>query len=404
MKALQHILTIVITLVISTTALAQTMNNVQYLMEQGKYTEAAKQLRPLADGGNAEAQTMAARLFFDGKGVNKNEAQGVKYADMAAKQGYEEAVLLLVNHYNSLGNKQKLYETLIRYTEMHPQLLKGQTGFWLSLAYMMGEGVAPDTIKACEILEHIESIDELLIQVTGLGAAYFTGKAKQAGVATMSDYYQKTRDPRFRKWVLGMMDTLDGDKQSVWYEFWRNEQANGYKPIAAIVSHWAEEGKGTERNLLVAKYLAWMASDMGDTYGKQRYQYLLKNSDFEEGEIRPEGIVIGTYGPNEAIVMMRTPIRMDRSGGKVMSDGHYHFSYEPGCTIGGRKWFRPVENDYKKLLIYLKDYGMEMPKGFVAGDGIYNISSDGRLIHSRQMKGSDYKWKLPVYLVTTIKK
>ncbi|MBQ9640161.1 MAG: sel1 repeat family protein [Bacteroidaceae bacterium] len=58
---------------------------------KGNYTEAAKCLRPLADGGNAEAQTLAAQLFFEGKGVTKNEAQGVKYATQAAKQGHEDS-------------------------------------------------------------------------------------------------------------------------------------------------------------------------------------------------------------------------------------------------------------------------------------------------------------------------
>ena len=48
---------------------AQSLSYVKSLMEQGMYLDAAKRLRPLADGGNAEAQVMAAQLFFEGKGV-----------------------------------------------------------------------------------------------------------------------------------------------------------------------------------------------------------------------------------------------------------------------------------------------------------------------------------------------
>ena len=51
---------------------AQSMQMAKYYYEQGKYLEAAKQLRPLADGGNAEAQCMAAGMFFEGKGIQKN--------------------------------------------------------------------------------------------------------------------------------------------------------------------------------------------------------------------------------------------------------------------------------------------------------------------------------------------
>ena len=70
------------------TVQAQSIYMARQYYEQGRYLDAAKQLRPLADGGNAEAQSMAARLFFEGKGVQRNVTQGVKYAQMALKQGY----------------------------------------------------------------------------------------------------------------------------------------------------------------------------------------------------------------------------------------------------------------------------------------------------------------------------
>ena len=46
---------------------AQSLNRVKTLLEQGQYREAAVMLRPLADGGNAEAQFIAAQLFFEVK-------------------------------------------------------------------------------------------------------------------------------------------------------------------------------------------------------------------------------------------------------------------------------------------------------------------------------------------------
>ena len=102
---------------------AQSLSYVKSLMEQGMYLDAAKRLRPLADGGNAEAQVMAAQLFFEGKGVAKNNAQGLKYATLAANQGNEEAIMLLVNYYWN-SNPSKAYEVLKNYTEKHPYLKK----------------------------------------------------------------------------------------------------------------------------------------------------------------------------------------------------------------------------------------------------------------------------------------
>ena len=394
-----------LTLFLATAAQAQTMYNVQYWMEQGNYTEAAKCLRPLADGGNAEAQTLAAQLFFEGKGVTKNEAQGVKYATQAAKQGHEEAVMLLANHYDKQGQKQKAVGVLKEYTNLFPQLLKSAPGLWLGYAYILGDGVTPDSLKACEILDQQENLGETLIKNTALGEPYWNCKAKQAGVSSLSAYYQKTRNPQFREWVLGIMDVLDSEKQKVWYELWRNEQANGYKPIAAIVSHWAETGKGTKRDLFVAKYLAWQAADQGDAYGKQRYQYLLRNTEFVEGEIRPEGIVIDTYGPKIAVVMQLVPYNSDWSTTKVASvEFGGHLYKESGYTSNGLTWYRATNDDYSRLIQWMKTYDMEVPSGFVWGDGLFLISNEQVKKVRTKLKNSDYSWRLPAYLVTIIKR
>ena len=73
MKALKLFFTISVLSFCFSTGNAQSLSYAKSLIEQGKYLEAAKQLRPLADGGNAEAQYLAATLFFDGKGVSRSE-------------------------------------------------------------------------------------------------------------------------------------------------------------------------------------------------------------------------------------------------------------------------------------------------------------------------------------------
>lgn len=95
----KRILVAIAALLISVSVLqAQTIGQIKQMIEQGQYKQAAIKLRPMADQGNVEAQYLAATLFFDGKGVNKSEAQGVKYATMAADKGYIEAVILLLHH------------------------------------------------------------------------------------------------------------------------------------------------------------------------------------------------------------------------------------------------------------------------------------------------------------------
>ncbi len=104
---------------------AQSMYMAKQYYNQGKYLEAAKQLRPLADGGNAEAQTMAAKMFFEGKGVTKSNDQGVKYATLAADQGYEDAILLLADYYTA-KDRQKAVNLLKTSLEKFPRLKDGK--------------------------------------------------------------------------------------------------------------------------------------------------------------------------------------------------------------------------------------------------------------------------------------
>ena len=78
---------------------AQSLSTVESLLQQGRYTEAAKQLRPLADRGNAKAQLYAAQLFFEGKGVTKSEAQGIKYAKLAAAQGNDDVAMMMLKEW-----------------------------------------------------------------------------------------------------------------------------------------------------------------------------------------------------------------------------------------------------------------------------------------------------------------
>ena len=130
---------------------AQSVSYAKSLIEQGNYLEAAKQLRPLADGGNAEAQYLAATLFFEGKGVSKNDLQGVKYATLSANQGNTDAMILLADHHKGNGQLQNYYATLEHYVTRHPYLRKEFVGLRLAECYMRGWGVEQDEETAWEM-------------------------------------------------------------------------------------------------------------------------------------------------------------------------------------------------------------------------------------------------------------
>ncbi|MBQ9637342.1 MAG: sel1 repeat family protein [Prevotella sp.] len=132
-------LLLLITLLMTSNIYAQSLYTAKSYIEQGRYLDAAKQLRPLADGGNAEAQYLAAKLFFEGKGVQKNEQQGIKYATLSADQGYTDAILIIFNYYGeTMKERKKALSILTTYMEKLPNLKTGIIGYLAGLYYQLG--------------------------------------------------------------------------------------------------------------------------------------------------------------------------------------------------------------------------------------------------------------------------
>ena len=56
--------------------------------ERGDYVTALKELRPLAEQGDAEAQIGLARMYFLGQGVSQDYDKAMKWLQNAAEQGH----------------------------------------------------------------------------------------------------------------------------------------------------------------------------------------------------------------------------------------------------------------------------------------------------------------------------
>lgn len=162
MKTIKLFATALAMLVLPSMATAQSLDYAKSLYEQGEYLRAAKELRPLAEGGDAEAQCMVAGMFFEGKGVNKNEQQGITYATRAAEQGNVDAVTLLATHYDEVGNPQSMYKTLEYYTtQKFPDMMKQQPGAMLIGCLMEGKGVAKDEERAWQMAKKTPLYDQI---------------------------------------------------------------------------------------------------------------------------------------------------------------------------------------------------------------------------------------------------
>jgi len=60
-------------------------------VERGDYATAIQEWRPLAEQGDADAQTLIGMMYNEGLGVPKNDAEAVKWYRKAAEQGVAQA-------------------------------------------------------------------------------------------------------------------------------------------------------------------------------------------------------------------------------------------------------------------------------------------------------------------------
>ena len=251
MKRIKKLAMMLILWSISVMTHAQSMNMAKYYYENGKYLEAAKQLRPLADGGDAEAQYMASELFYYGMGVQRSEAQSNKYLTLAADQGYEKAIELLVTRLAKKGDK-RAYSTAKKYIERHPYLAKDTVGFIMGALLVEGKCGAPkDEDAGWKILEKTNNFNEELKNF-GKASRYWEYKAEKAGKKSIDDlaeqYYILGYKDKFNKvdsclqWLYDTNEKLTAraDSGSVWA---MNQLAIQYnkKGDKALALSWARK-------------------------------------------------------------------------------------------------------------------------------------------------------------------
>ena len=56
------------------------------------YTYTVRQLLPLAEQGNSDAQNNLGNMYYEGRGVRKDEQEAVRWIKKAARQGNKAAI------------------------------------------------------------------------------------------------------------------------------------------------------------------------------------------------------------------------------------------------------------------------------------------------------------------------
>ena len=73
-------------------------------MKNRDHEEAVKLFRVAAENGDKFSQHCLGVMLYKGQGVKKNYTEGFKWLDLAAKQGYSQAILdLSIMKYHKIG-------------------------------------------------------------------------------------------------------------------------------------------------------------------------------------------------------------------------------------------------------------------------------------------------------------
>jgi Sel1 repeat len=116
--------------------------------QKGNYEAAIRIARPLAESGNARAQSLLGRMYSRGRGLPHDEVEAVNWLRRAAEQGDAVAEFTLGNLYAEGKGVPQDYVEAARLYRLAAERGDPQAQYNLGLAYAKGEGVAQDNVSA----------------------------------------------------------------------------------------------------------------------------------------------------------------------------------------------------------------------------------------------------------------
>ena len=144
-------------------------------LRKGDYAAAAKELRPLAEHGDAEAQYRIGRMYQYGAGYPTDKAQAVAWYKKAAAQNHTAAPQDLGVMYATGDGVPKDEAQAVQWFRKAAELGNLVAQYNLGLMYAKGAGIKKDDTRAVEWFRKAAAQGEIDAQVK-LGVAYENGQ------------------------------------------------------------------------------------------------------------------------------------------------------------------------------------------------------------------------------------
>lgn len=138
------------------------------------FTDDLADLKATARKGDAPAQTILGSIYSSGRGVDRDEKEGLKWARLAADQGYAPAQWLVGDIYGEgIGVDKDEKERVKWYRKAADQGL-AVTQYNLGVCYLAGQGVDKDEAEAVRWFRKAAAQDNAIAQ-NDLGMCLFNG-------------------------------------------------------------------------------------------------------------------------------------------------------------------------------------------------------------------------------------
>lgn len=115
---------------------------------QGDYAAALREWRPLASGGDANAQTMLGAMYESGKGVSQDHRAAVRWYRLAADQGNAIAQINLGMLYDSGRGVPQDYKEAAKWFRLAAEQGFARAQYNLGVMYASGQGVPQSRVIA----------------------------------------------------------------------------------------------------------------------------------------------------------------------------------------------------------------------------------------------------------------
>ena len=142
------IITLVFVMTLNSPVAAQVSTKGLAALEAYDYATALEELLPLAEQGDARAQSFLGGMYALGTGVLQDYAEAVKWYRLAAEQGNVSAQVSLAFAFHSGAGVEQDYFAAVKWFTLAARQGNAIAQFQLALMYRRGTGVAQENVRS----------------------------------------------------------------------------------------------------------------------------------------------------------------------------------------------------------------------------------------------------------------